>query len=308
MSGLYLYCGLLFQSDIEFPELPSIAPEAGATPDITVRLAPVPKALPESLICTGVYEHTSREVLWRLPGVARYLVRESGRVIEVEEEPSADPADVRLFLLQPVFSLAAMLRGEWMLAASAVEWDGCVCAFAGPSGSGKSTAAAVLLQRGYRLVSDSLLRVTRGADGRMLAHPQAPWFWLWPDTIKHLGLDAVESEPLRSVITLRRVMYPTIGQPLPLTRIAVLREQKGDDLELFEPSAQQGAQAFDMLLRNVAAGTWQAALTNPRWLFLWCGQIVSKAIIERLDIPWGWDHMGVLGKQLDNWVKGNREL
>lgn len=308
MNTFYRYCGLILRSDLDFPELPIVRTEADTSADLTVRQSPVPHSLSDAVYRAHTYEHNGREALWRLEGVARYRVSDSGRTIEVDADPRAEAAVVRLFLLRPVFALAGVLRGEWLLSASAVEREGRVSAFVGPSASGKSTAAAALLNRGYRLASDSLLRVTRASDGCMLAHPQAPWLWLWPDAIKHLGLDEASTESLRSGISLRRMSHTIIDKPLPLTRVAVLREQRGDDLELFAPSAQKGAKAFDMLLQFTAGITWLGALADRRRLFLWSAQIAASAKVEQLDIPWGWEHINALVEQLEKWEKKQEKM
>lgn len=301
-GGCYRYCGLILDSSLDLPELPA-APETGAAADLTIRRAPeaLPEALPDAIERTDTFEHNGREALWRLAGVARYRVSGGGRLIEVAPDSGADPASVRLFLLSPVFALASVLRGDWMLNAAAVARNGRVSAFIGPSASGKSTAAAVLLQRGWDLVSDSLLRVTFGPDGRPLAHPQAPWQWLWPDAAERLDVDLSTAEPLRPGIGLRRVTRSCVDDPLPLTRVAVLREQKGDDLELFESGAQPGRHALELLLRHVAGNTWLEVSRVQRPFFLWGTRLAASTEVLRLDIPWGWRQLDTLGAHLAAW-------
>lgn len=299
MTERYRYCGLELDSDLELPELPVSVADGPA--DLVIRQAAVPHRIDAARQRVKTYEYNDREALWRLDGVARYRIAEQGRLIEVEAASASDADSVRLFLLQSVFALAALLRGELMLNAAAVARDGQVTAFIGPAASGKSTAAAVLLRRGWRLVGDSLLRVSRDADGRMLAHPQAPWLWLWPDSLERLGFDVAAGEPLRPELALRRLSRPVLDQPLPLARVAILREQKSDDLDLFEPTPRQGAQAFEMLLHHSAGSTWLDSLADRRRLFLWSTHIARQAIVERLEIPWGWEQLDCLGERLADW-------
>lgn len=299
MSERYHYCGLLLESELELPDLPRVTD--GASPALRLRWGQVPDQLPNARRRTATWEHDAREALWRLPGVASYRISQRGRLIEVEPAAGAEAASVRLFLLQPVFALASLLRGEALLAASAVAKDDRVCAFVGPSASGKSSAAAVLLQRGWRLVSDSLLRIAPDTAGHPLAYPQAPWLWLWPDAIQALGLDLSGAAKLRSALAIRRLPTPTIERPLPLTRVAVLREQQGDDLELFETAPRHGGRAFASLLQQTAGTTWVDELADRRRLFQWVLRIATGATIERLDIPWGWQHRDRLADQLEQW-------
>jgi hypothetical protein len=204
-------------------------------------------------------------------------------------------------LLHPLMALAAVRRGDWMLNAAAVERDGQVFAFIGPSASGKSTAAALLIKRGFRLVSDGLLRVTRSADGAWLAHPQAPWLQLWPDTLKHLDLDETDLSPVRPGLRLTRWPSPCITEPLPLARIGLLHEQRGNDLEDFVPSARAGTRGVETLLTHTAGSTWLEELADRHALFQWAVGLKAKIPLERLEVPWGWERLEALGAQLGDW-------
>lgn len=299
MTQRYRYCGLELASELALPELP--LSESCAPVDLVIRQASVPRRLAAARLRVETYEYNDHEALWRLEGVGRYRVAEAGRLIEVEPAALADAASVRLFLLRPVFALAAVMRGDGILNAAAVERDGQVFAFIGPSASGKSSAAALLVQRGCRLVSDALLRVARDEAGRMQAHPQAPGLWLWPDAVKAFGLDA--DDIVRPGLGLRRWACPTVERPFPLARVALLREHQGDALELFEPSPRQGRHAFDMLLRQIAGNTWTEGLADRRGLFQWSSRIAQQAVVEQLELPWGWEQLESLGELLDGWTR-----
>lgn len=298
MTRHYRYCGLQLESDLALPELPA-APDASMPADLRIVRGAVPPSLATAVRRTETYEIGCGEALWRLDGVARYRVCGAGRRIEVEPAALADAASVRLFLLQPVFALASVLRGDYALSAAAVERDGQVTALVGPSASGKSVAAGVLLGRGWRLVSDSLLRVTADGQGRMLAHPQAPGLNLWPDAIKQLGLESAAGEALRPGIALRRLDIPMTEQPLPLTRVAVLRERQDDDSSPFDADPFRGARAFELVLHHVAGATWTETLAARQALFRWATSVSRQARVERVAIPWGWDRTDALGEWLE---------
>lgn len=302
MNGCYRYCGLTLAADRPLPELPEAA--ADATPDLEIVSGTVPKTLPGEVRRTATFAHNSREALWWLDGIGWFHVAAGGRRIIVDPAPTADGASLRLMLLHPVLALASVLRGDWLLNAAAVERDRQVYAFIGPSASGKSTAAALLLQRGFRLVSDSLLRLTRDDQGRFLAHPQAPWLQLWPDAIRHLGLAGSEPMPVRPGLALRRMAAPFIDRPLPLARIGLLREQRGNDLEAFIPSRRSGRLGFETLLLHTAGNTWLEDLADRRVLFQWAVALTMQTRIEQLEVPWGWDRGEALGAQLGIWCGG----
>ena len=300
MSGLYRYCGLTLRSALPLPELPQSAPDAEA--DLTIRLAEVPPALPGALHRAATYELTADQALWRLEGVGRYRVHNGGRAVDIEPARGADPADLRLFLLHPVFALASVLRGDHLLNAAAVEVGGRVIAFTGPSACGKSSAAALFTQQGGRLVSDALLRVTFDADGTPLAHPQAPWLQLWPDALRALDLPG-DAPPPRHGIALRRLPLEPIDAPLPLARVALLREQRGNDPTLFTPSERRGTPAFTHLAQQSAGNLWIDALPalRPRH-FQWCTRLAQAAAVERLELPWGWRELPRLREALLQWA------
>lgn len=302
MNGRYRYCGLTLAADRPLPELPDAA--ANAIPDLEMVSGPVPKTLPGEVHRTATFAHNSREALWWLDGIGRFQIAAGGQRITVEPAPEADEASLRLMLLHPVLALACVLRGDWLLNAAAVERDRQVYAFIGPSASGKSTAAALLLQRGFRLVSDSLLRVTRDETGRFLAHPQAPWLQLWPDAIRHLGWAASEPTPVRLGLALRRLPIPVSDGPLPLARIGLLREQRGNDLENFVPNRRPGRRGFETLLLHTAGNTWLEDLADRRTLFQWAVALTAQTGIAQLEVPWGWERGEALAAQLGAWCGG----
>ena len=302
MNSLYRYCGLTLAADRPLPELPAAARDM--IPDLEIVNGDVPAALPDEICRTATFAHNGREALWWLEGIGRFQVAAAGRRITVEPALAADDASLRLMLLHPVFALAGVLRGDWLLNAAAVEREGQVCAFIGPSASGKSTAAAILLQAGYRLVSDGLLRVTRDAQGRFLAHPQAPWLQLWPDTIRHLELAVTPRSGVRPGLALLRLALPLCDRPLPLARIGLLREQRGNDLEGFVPSRRPGASGFETLLQHTAGNAWLDDLADRRALFQWGVALTAQCIIERLEVPWGWDRLDNLAAELAVWCAG----
>ena len=298
----YRYCGLTLSTDHPLPELselPNTAPDSA--PDLEIRIGPVPETLPEETRRTATFVHNGREALWWLQDIGRFHVAAGGRRITLEPAPDADADSLRLMLLQPVFALASVLRGDWLLNAAAVERDGEASAFIGPSASGKSTAAALLVQQGYTLVSDGLLRLTRDASGRFLAHPQAPWLQLWPDSVKRLELADSDHTAVRPGLALRRLPMPLRERPLPLARLGLLREQRGNDLEDFVSSRRPGARGFETLLQHTAGSTWLDELADRRALFQWGAALTAQTRIERLEVPWGWERLAALSAALADW-------
>ena len=300
----YDYCGLILTSDLALPALPELPPSERVPPaEIQIQSGTVALSLPDEQRRTATFAHNGREALWWLDGIGRFLISADGHQIRVEPAPDADPAALRLMLLQPVMALASLRRGDWMLQAAAVERDGRVFAFIGPSASGKSTAAALLLQRGFRLVSDGLLRVTRADDGTWLAWPQAPWLQLWPDAVQRLEIDEADLAAVRAGLRLQRWTQSCVTKALPLARIGLLREQRGNDLEDFVPSQRAGTRGVETLLAHTAGNTWLEELADRRALFHWAVGLKAGVPLERLEVPWGWRRLEALGEQLAAWCE-----
>lgn len=64
-----------------------------------------------------------------------------------------------------VLSYLLMMRGKTVLHASAVDVGGRAIAFVGASGMGKTTLATLMCKDGGLLITDDVLRLSRGADG-----------------------------------------------------------------------------------------------------------------------------------------------
>lgn len=306
MHHRYRYCGLILDSELALPELAAM-PCADSAADIRIVLEDVPPTLARARSRRTTCELGKGEALWRLEGVARYLVRDGGREIAVEPAGGAEAAAVRLFLLHPVFTLACILRGDWLLEASAVGVCGRAVALAGPSGSGKSTLAGALAARGHALLADGLLRVSAAADAGgavLLAHPQAPWLLLWPDTLDQAAFGGLErGAAARESLHLRRCLHPAAPAPLPLSRIALLHEQRGDDLELFAADRKRGFRGFDGIGRLTAGIELGRVSGDCVGHLSWAAQIAARVPVERLDLPWGWDHLEACVDRLEAWCR-----
>ena len=86
-----------------------------------------------------------------------------------------DPDDLgwMRFLLDTGLRCASLVLGFEALHASSVATPAGTVAFVGPAGSGKTTLAAELVARGYPLVSDDVLVLSR-ERGRIVGHPSPP--------------------------------------------------------------------------------------------------------------------------------------
>lgn len=168
-------------------------------------------------------------VLLSVPNVARYLVH-GGTAIEVEIAEGGDHKAVELFLRGSARAILIYQRGELPLEATTIiDPRGTCIALCGFSGAGKSTLAAVLIDRGARLLADGITRVTL-SGGRPLAWPSNTSLALWADACETLHIDTSKLTPVRLDLEKFFVPVPAEHKPLPIAVIVKLRLGSSPDV------------------------------------------------------------------------------
>lgn len=137
--------------------------------------------------CVGPFtEAMPNALLFEVPGVARYLVRD-GTLIEVAVAPGADRSAAQHFLEGSARGTLLHQRGELALAAATVLSPNFRCvAVCGPSAFGKSTLVAALCLRGWQLLADDITRITWNGVAP-IAWPSSTSVKLWRDACAMLG-------------------------------------------------------------------------------------------------------------------------
>lgn len=134
----------------------------GPGADVRICRGAVPMDLRRVEHANKNWQCAGERALVRGPRGTRCVV-EGGRSIVYAVSPSADPMDVRLFLMgQPWLALAAQ-RGLLPLHASAVRVGAAVHAFGGVDGAGKSTLVAALAAGGHVFFGDDSLLLEQAA-------------------------------------------------------------------------------------------------------------------------------------------------
>ena len=130
------------------------------------------------------------EVQWVEDGF-RLFHRRVGEMLLLKDTvywQQSDPTDVpgfRTFLLNTLLPAYAVLKGFLSLHISAISFEGRAIAFQGNSGAGKSTLAAMLMKRGFPVLTEDL-GIVEMKDDTAVMRPGVPCFRLWKQTFRHI--------------------------------------------------------------------------------------------------------------------------
>jgi energy-coupling factor transporter ATP-binding protein EcfA2 len=131
-----------------------------------------------------------------MPDAAVFRI-ENGDKIIISPNEGADEDLIRLYVLGTCIGALLLQRSIYPLHGSAIAIDGKAYAFVGHSGSGKSTLASAFISRGYPLLSDDVIAVSRSAPDKVpLVIPAYPQQKLWQQSLDAFG---VNKEELRAI-------------------------------------------------------------------------------------------------------------
>jgi len=307
-AGTYRLGPFLLVSELPLPELEPLAGDAGpagaGADTVSIRLGPVPERIANVVAKESRWWASRDEYLLRVPQVANFLVRH-GREVLVQPAPGALPADIRAYLLSPIFSTLCHQAGMYSLHASAVRVGAGVVAFLGGSGAGKSTLAAGLAQRGYALIADDicLLDPRAVSSGPVLVIPVAPALKLWRSALDHLGTSPESLPRVFSRDDKYRVPVPQPSKPvqrLPLREVFFLEWANADSAEEDSPNQSVEQPTFTPV-EGVHAVTRLMEFTHYDYLmkptgrqtgnFLLSGQVLAQARAFTLLRPRSFAHL-----------------
>jgi hypothetical protein len=166
--------------------------------------------------------------------------------------------DTATYLLGPILGLMLHLRGIPCLHASSIAIGDRAIALVGGAGAGKSTTAAAFAQRGFPVLTDDIVPLSRQADSFMV-WPTYPHLRLWPRSTEFLfekadALPRITPTWDKRYLDLTRPGYHFQDAPLPLSAIYVLDgRQSADDAPRVTPIS--GAAALVTLVGNTYMST-----------------------------------------------------
>ena len=257
---LYRAYGLVIGSSLPIPEMTPIERNERPGPDVDVdvdiRVDTVPEHLDKPEQSSSNHEANGDHLLFRVPGVGRYLVS-NGASIVVDPAPESTSHEVRVFMLGTCFGAILHQRGFLVMHASGIGTDRGAALFAGPSGSGKSTLLSELLRRGYRMMVDDVSAITLDPQGVPVVLPSYPRTRLWAETADRLGIETSGRERTRPTMDKFEFQVPQQfwATTAPLRRLYHLTTSTTRDLSLrrLDP-----IEAFPVVMNN----TYRSALLD----------------------------------------------
>lgn len=238
---------LTVESEIFFPELTPIA--TINHPDLKISFGKTPENLEgEQVVAKVRVQFSPTQFLIDVAKVGRYYTS-NGNTITIEKHSNADEASIRAFLLETVIASVFYQRGAFLLAGSAIEYQGKAIAFIGNPGTGKSTTAASFIQKGYRLLADGICLIKADNPEKPVLEAFCPTIKLWKDVLHTCNFEKNTSTDLlqlRPEIEKYRLSFPDsktyIHQSLPLGKVYLLESRVPDVFKIQNLNASEATQ------------------------------------------------------------------
>ena len=289
----YAFAGLHVVSSSPIAGLREVATDSGAA-QIAIERVPLPDRLQSVMASFPEGEWDGEQLLIRIRGVARYLIKRDR--IGIDREPDAHPGDVDAFLLGTALGALWHLRGGFPLHAAAIHFDDYCVAFTGESGAGKSTMAAALAGRGHKVFSDDVSYI-RSSGLNLEAYPGANRIRLWDSAMDGLNYNKQGVE--RELRGFDKFLIPFEGRqdaarPMRLAAIYRLETAFSDSQPYID--RLKGMAAFEAILQNTYRLQLAEAMGRRQQVFEFCKQIAGEVPVFQLSRPMNFE---MLGKVLD---------
>ncbi|MGC9344923.1 MAG: HPr kinase/phosphorylase [Bacteroidales bacterium] len=280
MKNLFKYklFGLNILSE---PELPELKAADFDRPDVKVLFSEVADDLPGYTSKGPLYKAKPGKFLFKLDTVGKYWV-ENGGLIKIERLNNSTDEEIRLFLLGSAFGALIHQRKMLPFHGSTVEKDGKAIIISGNSGAGKSTLAAVLIQRGYRLVADDISVIDFEEDSPIV-YPGTPHLKLWQDVLKKLG-DKEDYEKVRpQLLKFRKPVENALAKdPVQAEIIVVLGTKNSLG---YEHKDIKGMEKFNVLKNNTYRFQFVEGLGTVQPHFQMVSRLAGKTRVIQVKRP-----------------------
>ena len=286
--------GLEIDSEIDLAELAFGA--TNVSPDLRIVSAP---SRPSDVSVTDAAEvrFDAGGVQIFFAGVASFRLQPERDLIEVQTVCGAEGL-VSLPLLGPVLALWLHLKGEFVLHASAVAWEGGAYALLGDKGAGKSTTAAALLACGAQLVTDDLLRLRWVDAGPPLCEPAYAQVKLTEPSARHFAPSGARSlaSPHPEFTKQRFRLAASPAQTAPLRLICTLT--RGMSLEVKRLASAEALKACleQVFVRRYGAVVLSGPLAARQ--FSQAARLIKTTPVLELCVPDGLETLETINHQL----------
>jgi len=224
----YFAYGLGIQSNIPLPELIAVEAEG----EVSIRLKKTAFKSPFKKASQPYLEMSHDETVLSIIGVGTFIIQ-YGHEIVIYPALQADLRRIRRYIIGTAMAILLYQRGNLVLHASSVNFNGQAIAFLGFSGTGKSSIAAALHTHGYGVLTDDV-SVIKLIDEKPIVVPGFPQIKLSLESAEASGCDIDASMLLDNVDDKYgyRLNHGFTNTPLPLQRIYVLEENLSAGIEL----------------------------------------------------------------------------
>ena len=277
----YKAYGIVFDSELKFPELPRLTE---AVCQVRLKLGELPDDL--DLRSDAKWFAGDVDRFWfRVKAVGEFLIQYGTEII-VQIYADADLALVRLFAIGSAFSALMHQRGALVLH-GAVLTDGVkTVLFTGESGAGKSTMAAMLWKRGYKVVAEDVA-VLYQHDGRWLVYPGYPFMRICPDMFEALEL-GTDPSGLTKIYThtekyLLNLHDRFADVPVVLDEIVVLA--KADQPQYSSQDFDSNMEKFSVIANNTYRPYFLQSQGLVEQHFRQCASLVGQLTVRKIFRP-----------------------
>jgi len=293
MYSYHIY-GLNIESELELIQLlPSIQQKA----DVSIRLGAIEDkpTIPEDAWRAKWVEKNN--ACYVFEDIGAFLMQH-GQVITIDLCKNANMVEVGHALLGIALSVILQQRGYLILHSSLIEIEGHAVGFLGHSGNGKSSLATMMIESGYKLISDDLAVINLDLTEQITVYSGFPQTKLWPDFADSIGINAEELPLVMATIDKRTRLIPqyfTEQLETPIDSFYIL--DQGDNLEITDVKGHQCIielveYSYDIDFTNLIGGL-------PTH-FKQCTQLAQNITIKRLTRPWSLDLMPDVVKAIEH--------
>ncbi|RCW42712.1 aldolase [Paenibacillus prosopidis] len=280
---IYNSFGLRIESYIPLPELPLSEEHTHlGNEKVTVTMKDLTSLWNEFAQTDEYFTVRDNQVLIRVPDTAIFCIR-NGESIIVSPYEGSEEDKIRLYILGTCMGVILMQKRILPLHGSAIAINGKAYAIIGVSGAGKSTLASILLNKGYKLLSDDLIAVTLTQDHIPMVMPAYPQQKMWQETIDQLGMSSTDFQPLFDRETKFAVPVPSRFCEHPLPLAGVFELVKTETNAALEPI--NGLVRFHTLLQHTFRSFLIERLNLMEWHFSTLAQFANRMDMYQLQRP-----------------------